>query len=742
MDPKELKNLLSGIDNVDVGVIDENDLEKELEAILSGKPTTKSNIASSAQTRRSEGARPSKMVQENTYKNVKPNKPSRALNDPILDISQVERMLTSFDTDLADENDNSDDNELMSELDNIVNKSSPRNEDKKFNQGTTDPVEFYVNTDSSKQSKVPKIDQSKGFDSEILDTSDTFVTQNASQKEEHIKQITKLRSEYKRFAVKAKASGDLQTAFNYLKVSKQLDSMITNLEANQEVDMTTLPPFPQELNDKVQIQAKPVHPTQIQSDETPSGNLIENVQINPEDESKLFNAPQSANSVLEALEQRLEKFKSTLEQATNEQNASKARRLGRIVKTYENAIKDHNKGKPVNYDELPCPPGFPPIPVPQPVEQTPTVPIQTSNRPAPPKPAPSKPVPTDSQTNKPAQRPPLKRGMSTTGTKQLKFLIERQTLFKAAALDAKKRGELEQAKEYLRQSKGFDPLIEATKNGLPIDATTIPTPPQMSNDDFVLVDSHMVEKSDSTQGNAISCTDTEREELFRKVEKELIDQIEMCNRNKEFFLKMGDINSTKKFEKFSNESRKDLNMLVVRWRNGDNIPSYRTETRTFSIVVSNIEVGVNELEVEIIKAYDIPGKPEIDTYVRVEFPVPSDKPQYKKTKTVYNTINPEYNDSLKFEIDRKSRSLIRILKRHPLKLELYSKGGFLRSDTRLGAISLKLSDLETKCTIHEVIPFVEGRKALHARLEVKVKIREPFLAKQIEEIKEKWIVFG
>lgn len=84
MDPKELKNLLSGIDNVDVGVIDENDLEKELEAILSGKPTTKSNIASSAQTRRSEGARPSKKVQENTYKNVKPNKPSRALNGSYL----------------------------------------------------------------------------------------------------------------------------------------------------------------------------------------------------------------------------------------------------------------------------------------------------------------------------------------------------------------------------------------------------------------------------------------------------------------------------------------------------------------------------------------------------------------------------------------------------------------------------------------------------------------------------------
>jgi len=65
-----------------------------------------------------------------------------------------------------------------------------------------------------------------------------------------------------------------------------------------------------------------------------------------------------------------------------------------------------------------------------------------------------------------------------------------------------------------------------------------------------------------------------------------------------------------------------------------------------------------------------------------------------------------------------------------------------RSDTRLGTVLLKLSDLETKCTIHESIPLSEGRKTLHARLAIKVKLREPLLAKQIEEIKEKWIVFG
>lgn len=49
--------------------------------------------------------------------------------------------------------------------------------------------------------------------------------------------------------------------------------------------------------------------------------------------------------------------------------------------------------------------------------------------------------------------------------------------------------------------------------------------------------------------------------------------------------------------------------------------------------------------------------------------------------------------------------------------------------------------LEKQCTIHQSVQLMEGRKTLHGRLEFKVKLREPLLAKQIEEIKEKWIVF-
>lgn len=63
-------------------------------------------------------------------------------------------------------------------------------------------------------------------------------------------------------------------------------------------------------------------------------------------------------TVMEALEQRLAKYKSQEEAAKAEGNASKARRMGRIVKQYNDAIKLCKAGKPIPVDELPTPPGM------------------------------------------------------------------------------------------------------------------------------------------------------------------------------------------------------------------------------------------------------------------------------------------------------------------------------------------------------------------------------------------------
>ena len=75
-----------------------------------------------------------------------------------------------------------------------------------------------------------------------------------------------------------------------------------------------------------------------------------------------FNAPDAPKSVMEALQQRLDKYKSTYEEAKAAGESSKARRMQRIVKQYQEAIKDHQAKRPVDFNELPTPPGFAPIP--------------------------------------------------------------------------------------------------------------------------------------------------------------------------------------------------------------------------------------------------------------------------------------------------------------------------------------------------------------------------------------------
>ena len=56
------------------------------------------------------------------------------------------------------------------------------------------------------------------------------------------------------------------------------------------------------------------------------------------------------------------KYQSSADEATKEGNGGKARRMGRIVKQYKDAIRFHKAGKNINFDELPVPPGYPPIP--------------------------------------------------------------------------------------------------------------------------------------------------------------------------------------------------------------------------------------------------------------------------------------------------------------------------------------------------------------------------------------------
>lgn len=278
--------------------------------------------------------------------------------------------------------------------------------------------------------------------------------------------------EYKAAALQSKRSGDTAMALQFLKVVKQFDVVIKMCEDGQEVDLSDMPPPPdqfKEFIEKMQMAAE--HPADSNQASVPETTA----QVEPPSSPAT-----SAGTMLEALQQRLDKYKSVEESAKVEGNSSKARRFGRIVKQYEDAIKAYKGGRTVAYDELPVPPGFGPLPV----ENSATVePQSATTTPSEPKvstdPEQTNTSPTVEEKKTPPQRNDLTTRTSGNQHKnnlaeqQMKILLERQKEFKLAALDAKKSGEIEQAKEYLKIYKGFDALLNAASSGLPVDLNTV-----------------------------------------------------------------------------------------------------------------------------------------------------------------------------------------------------------------------------------------------------------------------------
>lgn len=97
---------------------------------------------------------------------------------------------------------------------------------------------------------------------------------------------------------------------------------------------------------------------------------------------------------------------------------------------------------------------------------------------------------------------------------------------KQAALKAKKAGDLEMAKNYLRQAKGLDPLIGASMSGLPVDMTSIPLSPSDKSkleldklkldDDFTIVKSEDCEQESGTD-----------QQIYENLEAQLVKQIKV-----------------------------------------------------------------------------------------------------------------------------------------------------------------------------------------------------------------------
>lgn len=281
-------------------------------------------------------------------------------------------------------------------------------------------------------------------------------------------------------------------------------------------------------------------------------------------------------------------------------------------------------------------------------------------------------------------------------------------------------------------------MIEAAENGLPVNMDTIP---KLPDEEAVNAVSPPPEE---TPPEALALTGN-RDEVYARLIATLQKQIEQCKSLAQAYSELGNVQTAKRFQEYCQCSQEDKDLLTVSHQHNDPVPRFHYEQRTIPSVRVSPGLKKEEAEITIIKGLDYKNPAggngeDLDTFVKFEFPYPSDSPQTGQTGYAKGVEDVEYQSTHKVQVNLKARSFMSAAKRKQIKFEVMYHKGLLRGNKVLGTASLKLTDLETKHEIHSSIPLCEGRKEIGGKLEVKVRIHHPLGGMKEEFVKEKWLV--
>ncbi|VDK43709.1 unnamed protein product, partial [Cylicostephanus goldi] len=343
----------------------------------------------------------------------------------------------------------------------------------------------------------------------------------ADEKKQKILTVLKRRrNEYVANGKAAVAAMDKPAAKHYVETAKLFDQALAALDTADpdELDMSEIPPSPPPYRKEASVSAAVTQP--------------------------------KPTSFLGALQSRMQRFQELAQRAKQEGNDRKARMNMRMVEQYAAAIRDAKAGRPVAVAELPHTPDMPPLP-----PQRPAM-------------APSGPAP--------GMRPPPAVGpLAPTGqpgksrnSTQLEFLIQRQSEFRHAAMQAKAKGNMELAKKYLLESKGFDKMIAAARAGLPVSIRSTPIPPQETTSQATLQPRIVSAGSSSTTGIE------GRGEALALMEKALIEQVQLAENSRMRFTRLGDVGKVKLFEDWARSAKQDLLLVREVAKQGLRLPQY------------------------------------------------------------------------------------------------------------------------------------------------------------------------
>ncbi|XP_036749121.2 coiled-coil and C2 domain-containing protein 1B isoform X2 [Manis pentadactyla] len=557
--------------------------------------------------------------------------------------------------------------------------------------------------------------------------------------------------EYKVAALNAKRAGDLDRARELMRIGKRFGAVLEALEKGQPVDLSAMPPAPEDLKLLPQACKAPTAPSVV----PPVVDQVQPVMAPSSPAAPVASA--EPQTVLDVLQQRLTRYQEAGIQARGSGDERKARMHERIAKQYQDAIRAHQAGRKVDFAELPVPPGFPPIPGLAPPagteedvvaaarklasladtalaekdgdedEDEPPARAPVAKKPAQPLVPSSRPLPEPKASSS-------KEPLSSSAREQLALLEARKQQYQRAALQAKRAQDLEQAKAHLRVAKCLEAQITQVQAGQPVDLSKVPSPLTDEEGDFILIHHEDLRLSQKA------------EEVYAQLQKMLLEQHEKCLLFSKQFMHQGNVAETARFEKLAQDRKQQLEILQLAQAQGLDPPSHHFELKTFQTVRIFSELNSTEMHLIIVRGMNLPAPPgvtpdDLDAFVRFEFHYPnSDQAQKSKTAVVKNTNSPEFEQLFKLNINRNHRSFRRVIQSKGIKFEIFHKGSFFRSDKLVGTAHLKLERLENECEIREIVEVLDGRKPTGGKLEIKVRLREPLSGQEMQMVTENWLV--
>ncbi|KAI9141227.1 hypothetical protein BKA69DRAFT_1125048 [Paraphysoderma sedebokerense] len=244
------------------------------------------------------------------------------------------------------------------------------------------------------------------------------------------------------------------------------------------------------------------------------------------------------------------------------------------------------------------------------------------------------------------------------------------------------------------------------------------------------------------------------------LETQLESQIKSCTSISAHYLSKGLKKEAVEYHKHKKTFTSDLATLRsykdAQLRLGksiEEIPLPQFHFQTFSFQIENVylDIPMTEMHVHITKAYGLSSKEvqaaDIDSFVVWDLGFDGDTGK-GETQIVKKSINPEYGYKETVKIER-NRTLQRHLERKKATFEVFHKSagilgfGILAKNVTLGRAILKLDPLLNKSEIHEVVELTDSnRRSNGAKLEIQIRLRQPILKPDIQNMSERWLVLA